>query len=191
MNLPYDGDERQFTVAQRNKVVFLNGAIYRHKTLNVNYTTYDLQREQDSLNTDTHADVMILGCEDPNDGVSNPYWYARIIGIFHANVKHIGPESLSTKTRVMNFLWVRWFERHIDWWYHDGWKARKLPCLQFTNPADNDLDAFGFLDPNLVVRAVHIIPAFSYGQTKNLLPSSIIRRPEENDQDWFRYYVNM
>jgi len=50
--------------------------------------------------------------------------------------------------------------------------------------------AFGFLDPSEVIRGAHLIPAFHYGRTPNLLPKSIARRPDQNDQDFFYYYVN-
>ncbi|KAF7356030.1 GLOBIN domain-containing protein [Mycena venus] len=40
------------------------------------------------------------------------------------------------------------------------------------------------------VIGTHIIPAFAHGQTSDLLPKSIARRPEDKDQDYNYYYVN-
>ena len=60
--------------------------IYQHRVLRVNYTTYDMRRDQDSLNPQSHPDIMLLSHEDKNDDNWHPYWYARVIGIFHANV---------------------------------------------------------------------------------------------------------
>ncbi|KAF9472523.1 hypothetical protein BDN70DRAFT_818521, partial [Pholiota conissans] len=50
----------------------------------INYTSYGLRCCQDSLNPQTHADIMILSHKDEEN--IYPYWYARIIGIFHALV---------------------------------------------------------------------------------------------------------
>lgn len=66
--------------------------------LRVNYTTYDMRRAQDSLNPRVpgHADIMVLSPENEDENNDpHPYWYARIIGIFHAHVRHIGPDSKS------------------------------------------------------------------------------------------------
>lgn len=133
---------------------------------------------------------MVLGCEDPNDRTGHPYWYGRVIGIYHAKVRHIGPDSQLSQSNKMDFVWVRWFQRNNSHGYRDGWKARALPRIEFT-AYNGELDAFGFLDPNLIIRAVHIIPAFTYDRTGHLLPPSIARLPEEKDQDWLMYYVNM
>jgi hypothetical protein len=55
----------------------------------------------------------------------------------------------------------------------------------------NDPAAFGFLDPNEVIRAVHLIPAFNEGRTANLLGPSIARQESEKDMDWTYYYVGL
>ena len=47
---------------------------------------------------------MVLSVDD-----THPYWYARIIGIFHAMVLQIGPKSKSQEPKKMEFLFVRWF----------------------------------------------------------------------------------
>ena len=83
----------------------INDRIYRHKVLRVNYTTYNVRREQDSLNPRTHGDIMVLSVDD-----THPYWYARIIGIFHAMVLQIGPKSKSQepKKNGISFRSVVW-----------------------------------------------------------------------------------
>jgi hypothetical protein len=86
----------------------------------------------------------------------------------------------------MEFLWVRWFGRDLS--HKSGWKAKRLDRLGFIDSADPA--AFGFLNPAEVIRASHIVPAFRYGCTSDLLPKSIARRPEDNDQDYIYYYVN-
>ena len=50
------------------------------------------------------------------------------------------------------------------------------------------------LDPVLIIRGAHMIPAFSEGRTSALLPAtnSLARvlNPEDED-DWVNFYVNM
>ena len=180
MGSGYDGDETEFTADQRNTISFVQNRIYRHKVLRVNYTTYDLHRAQDALNPRTHADVMVLAHEDDSE-YPHPYWYARIIGIFHVNVRY------QARLRRINVLWVRWLARSMD--TTSIWATKRLPRVGFYDSSDPS--AFGFLDPESIIRGVHLIPAFTYGQTSELLPHSIARQPSENHEDWEWFYVNM
>jgi hypothetical protein len=153
----------------------------------INYTTYDIRRSQDSLNPRAHADFMCLSHED-GDG-DFPYWFGRIVGIFHADVVHLGPASKSLGPQHMEFLWVRWFGRDLSW--RSGFKAKRLHRIGFVPWDNSDTEAFGFLDPKEVIRAVHLIPAFAHGRTDHLLPPSIIRPLTSNNEDWCLYYVNV
>jgi hypothetical protein len=87
----------------------------------------------------------------------------------------------------MDILWVRWFGRDLK--EPSGWAEKHLHRIGFFN--GNEPGAFGFLDPDLVIRAVHLIPTFMYRCTNVLLSNSIARRPSDKDQDWNWYYVNM
>ncbi|KIK80934.1 hypothetical protein PAXRUDRAFT_36045 [Paxillus rubicundulus Ve08.2h10] len=100
LNWQCNGDEIEFSSQEHNKVVLVGNHIYCHKVLRINYTTYNLCRDQDSLNPHMHADVMVLSCK--NDA-THPYWYAWILGVFHAMVMHTGEHSDSQR---MYFLWV-------------------------------------------------------------------------------------
>ncbi|KAJ6548395.1 hypothetical protein B0H19DRAFT_952627 [Mycena capillaripes] len=86
----------------------------------------------------------------------------------------------------MEILWVRWFGRDLS--HKAGWKARRPHRVGFIDSASDG--AFGFLDPAQEIRAAHLITAFHYGRTSELLPKSIARQPSEQDQDWNFYYVN-
>ncbi|KAG1811133.1 uncharacterized protein BJ212DRAFT_1579186 [Suillus subaureus] len=88
----------------------------------------------------------------------------------------------------MDFLWVRWFGHNPNN-YQSGWNAKRLHRLGFI-PADEP-GTFGFLDPRQIIRGIHLIPAFVYGRTDELLPPSISRPLHENNEDWRFYYVNM
>lgn len=187
LGLEFDGGDREFTQGERNGIVFVGNRLYRHKVLRVNYTTYDNRREQDSINPRTHADVMVLSQEEQGTEGWHPYWYARVVGIFHTDVKYIGPASPGNQTRRFEFLWVRWFGTDPE--YKSGWSAQRLHRIGFV-PGD-DPQAFGFLDPQCVIRGTHLIPSFHYGRTASLLPPSIARTPTDKDEDWVNYYVNM
>jgi hypothetical protein len=133
---------------------------------------------------------MLLSHEEAsNETDAHPYWYARIVGIFHVDVVHLGPKSASPDKCRLDFLWVRWFGRDVS--FRAGWTAKRLHRLGFLD-ADRP-GAFGFLDPAQVIRGVHIIPAFAHGRTAELLspPQSVARLPLQEDSDWCYYYVNM
>ncbi|TCD66065.1 hypothetical protein EIP91_001873 [Steccherinum ochraceum] len=185
-------DDGSFTNTDRHRVFIAGDKMYRHKVLRVNYTTYDVRRAQDSLNPRTHADIMVLAPEDEAESDWHPYWFARIVGIYHVNVKLLNPdftEPSGPSIRV-DFLWVRWFKR--DPTALGGWVARRLPRISFTDStAPEDGPSFGFLDPAMVIRGVHLMPAYAHGHTSDLLGPSIVRQPKENDEDWAYYYVGL
>lgn len=187
--LAYDGDEHNFSDSDRYCINIKDNNIFHHSLLRVNYTTYDLRREQDTINPLTRADIMVLSHEDER---VHPYWYARVVYIFHVMVQHRKnlSSTFSSATR-MNVLFVRWFRRDVN--YPSGWTEKRLHRLQFFDQ-ENPLDAFGFLDPDCVVRGVHLIPAFAYFRTRDLLGASTARRSPDGDDpdtDWKYFYVNM
>lgn len=177
--------EDSFTDQDRRQLLVHNNRIFCHKTIRINFTTYDCRRDQDTANIRTHSDIMVLAnqAEDPENG--HPYWYARVIGIFHAMVSRVGS---GTPYHQIDFLWVRWYG--LDMHARSGFKARRLYQVGFLDSND-DLNAFGFIDPLDVVRAVHLIPAFQFGKTSLLLSPSLARRKDEGDEDYQRYYINM
>ena len=179
--LEYDGDEHDFSDADRDSVLITDNKIYEHRILRVNYTTYDLRREQDTINPSTRADIMVLSHEDER---THPYWYARVLGIFHVNVEYCENQaSLFSRQKRMDFLFVRWFRRDVA---PAGWAAKRLQRLEFFDADSPASDAFGFLNPDSVVRGVHLIPAFAFGTTAG--------EPDEadvQDSDWRFHYLNM
>jgi hypothetical protein len=174
-----------FTPEELSTVCFHGNQLYRHKVIRINYTTYDIRRSQDSLNPRAQADFMCLSHEDGDF----PYWFGRIVGIFHADVVHLGPASKSPMSQHMEFLWVRWFGRDLSW--RSGFKAKRLHRIGFVPGDDSDTEAFGFLDPKEVIRAIHLVPTFAHGRTDQLLMPSTIRPLTSNNEDWCLFYVNM
>ena len=111
-NIPYDGDEHTLSDEERDTITFIGNCIYKHNILRINYTTYDLRRAQDSINVRTHLYIMTLGHEDKEEEMKHhPYWYAKVLGIFHVNVRHLG----RIETKRMEFLWVHWFGYDLDY----------------------------------------------------------------------------
>ena len=161
--------------------------MYRHRVVRVNYTTYDNRREQDTINSRTRPDIMVLSSEDGEDG--HPYWYARVLDIFHARVLHTGKDSKSSESHRMEFIFVRWFGRDTS--RPGGWAAHRLHRIGFI-ANDAESNGFGFVNPAHILRAVHLIPAFAHLETTDLLEPSKVARPwSDDDDDWRYYYVNM
>ena len=157
--------------------------------LRINYTTYDVRRDGDVINPRTYPDIMV---KSPETGPqAQPYWYARVIGIFHALVSSSHPEVQERSLRPMDFFWVRWFGMEPGRYRH-GFGHARLPKIGFVEWTDKYV--FTFLDPAQAIRGVHIIPAFSEERTLALLPAtkSVARdlNPEDED-DWVNFYVNM
>ncbi|KIJ33763.1 hypothetical protein M422DRAFT_182849, partial [Sphaerobolus stellatus SS14] len=182
-------DEINFTHDERMRVLIIGDYMFEHARLRVNFTSYDLRRCQDTLNPKgDNRDFMVYAQDDPNSPSFHPYWYARIIGIYHVNVLYTREDGMMEPPRQMHFLWVRWFGRDSS--YNSGPQHRRLDRIGFVHDED-DTEPFGFVDPARVIRSVHLIPAFAHGKTNELLGKSIARRyQEDQEEDWQFFYVN-
>ena len=177
----------------RNSVRFLGQKIYSVRTCRLFYTTYDLQRDSDLINPRSHPDIMLRSPESEFEEGADTYWYARVIGIYHANV-WVDSEQTdipdARRVKRMDFLWVHWFGKEPK--YISSSRRARLPKIGFVESTDEF--AFSFVDPANVVRGCHLIPAFHEGRTVDLLPvpQSVSRclNPGDND-DWVNFYVNM
>lgn len=189
LGVAYDGDETEYSLQDLADVNIVGERLYTHKVLRVNYTTYDVRRDEDTLNPRTHPDFMVLAHEEEDEESAHPFWYGCIISIFHAEVRHVGPRSKnSSKIHRMELLWVRWFGRDIE--HPGGWRFKRPHRLGFLDASEPDSGAFGFLDPAEVIRAVHLSPAFHYGRTSRLLVPSVARLFDgEDHKDYAYYYV--
>src|SRR6266487_3624509 len=118
-----DTSDREFTDQERRSVLIRNNHIFQHQVLRINYTTYDIRRNQDSINVSRQSDVMVLA-NNLNEMDGHPYWYARVIGIFHAMVRLSGFGNEWVKN---DFLWVRWYG--LDTSQPFGFKAKHLPGI--------------------------------------------------------------
>ncbi|KAG1736448.1 uncharacterized protein EDB91DRAFT_1055609, partial [Suillus paluster] len=188
LGLEYDGDEQDFMDVERNDVWFINNlnSIFQPKHFQINYTMYDVHRDQDMLKPGNGSTMMMLSRE--SSAGAHPFWYARVLGAFCINVLHVGPNTHNCSPQSMEVLWVRWLG--VEPQYHWGFREGHLPKIGFIpdSPA-----AFRFLDPLLVsCKACHLIPAFAGHHTNDLLRHgpSAARLPGEVD-NWASFYVNM
>lgn len=178
-----DSSTDKFTSTERNRIEILRDTVYFHQILRINYTTYDMRRDQDIINVRTHSDVMTLS-NNEDDLDAYPYLHCRVIGVMHLNVRHGEGHNF----KRFDVLWVRWYG--LDEEYAWGFSAKRLPRVGFGH--SEDPDTFGFLDPSDIVRACHMVPVFSQGQTETLLPAdSLARQPHEEGKDYWRYYVSL
>jgi len=184
----YDGDERSFTNDECNDLRIIGGLnqVIQSTVLRINYTTYDIRRRQDVLRPGPKCFVFTLSREDGPD--THPFWYAQVLRAFHIEVLHTGPDARCRSPQTMELLWVCWLG--VEPKYHWGFHKARLPKVGFV--PESDFNAFGFLDPSLVIRGCHLIPCFPDGRTTALLKQghSVARDPTEED-DQCSFYVNM
>ena len=169
-------------------IILRHDRVYSHATAHINFTTYDLQRDQDIIHPShgksdilVHRSAFLDGQESVEQDY--PWTYARVLGIYHANIV----VSASVTTRV-EFLHVRWLQRDVN--YAHGASVRRQERVHFV-PHRTDSDeiegAFGVVDPAHVIRACHLIPAFHHGLTTEYLSVSSAR---DDTGDWKYFYVN-
>jgi len=145
--------------------------------MTVNYTTYDLRRGQDKINMKGRPYVMALSRDS-----FHPYVYARVLAIYRVKVLH---RSMAHPTD-MDILWVRWFA--IDKKHKAGWKAKRLYKIRFIPNLDEG--AFGFINPDDVIRGIHLIPGFDEGLIKSGPEDAKSEWDYVASRNWCSYYVN-
>lgn len=180
---PFGGNSPAFSEDELTRVILRNNVIYEHATASFNFTTYDVRREQEGVNKNRRlqgdrirCDVMIPA---PGGIKSGPFWYARVLGIFHFEAYFDGSPS----TQQFDFLWVRWLKS--DATHPAGASALRLEMVKF--PPLESPDAFAFIHPSLVLRPCHVIPAFSRGRKADLSMPSFA---QEDRGDWNKYYIS-
>ncbi|KAK7696333.1 hypothetical protein QCA50_000987 [Cerrena zonata] len=156
----------------------------------VNYTTYNVRRDQDSLNPSRQCNVIVNSPETAAG--AHLFWHVQVLGVFHTSAS-VFPSRESTlwpiSSTLIQFLWVRWYG--IEPGSRSGLRHSHLPKIGFV--PEDDRFAFGFLDPSVVIRGCHLIPAFAMGKTGRLLRagiSTVARKPGQR-KDWVNYYVGM
>ena len=190
MDLTFSGDtENNFSDEDRRSVRFKK--MYETKTFRVNYTTYDIRRDQDYINSDKRADIMVHSPEVKDNPRAHPYWYGRVLLVFHIDA------SSSLNTLNGKFLQSQKFEVLLVRWYgilnseRCGARIGRLPKVGFVDEEDDY--AFSFLNPLHVIRACHLMPSFNDGEMQLLktVNPTIARRKGAGIEEWEFYYVGM
>jgi hypothetical protein len=162
--------------------------------MRLNFTTYDVKRAQDTINPSTsHCDIMLPASARPSiqdvedtfatDQHSNStYAYARVLGIYHANVISVGRGSIDSSPRRMDFLWVRWY--HLL----PATEPFRMDKVEF--PPISEPNATSFVDPTIVIRACHLIPDFAQGKRFANSTDHGSSKLAQDRNDWKEYYVN-
>jgi hypothetical protein len=161
--------------------------MYRHNLMRLNYTTYDVRRAQDVIHPSTsHCNIMLLGqassMTDSDASEQHPYLYARVLGIYHVNATYIGPGMIDYRSHRIDFLWVRWYQ------CVDETSSRCISLDRVCFPPMAEPDAFGFVDPDDVLRCCHIIPHFAQGLRH--LDGKGVSHCAQDNLDWRFYYIN-
>ncbi|KAH6893803.1 hypothetical protein BKA70DRAFT_1534526 [Coprinopsis sp. MPI-PUGE-AT-0042] len=172
--------DEQYTEEECAGVTLHNNKVFTHQIMNVKYTTYDVRREEDIVHLKARPSVMVLDNNYTSASNAYPYRYARVLGIFHADVRLIGdlPDGRRDYTpHRVDFLWVRWYELCTP----PG--NLKLERLQFVPLKKSE--SVGFLDPRQVIRSVHLIPQFACGKQLGPRLSVWLETPL-----WKFYYLN-
>src|SRR5277367_911382 len=100
---------RDSVSAELDRLFFKKECMYKHNVMKLNYTAYDVRRDQDVINPNTdHRDILLLSA-NYSDQSTHQYSYARVLGIYHVNIIYLGSGSSGYHTRRMEFLWVRRF----------------------------------------------------------------------------------
>jgi hypothetical protein len=167
-----------------NRIFFKSDRMYQHHLLRVNYTTYDVRRSQDLINPATlRRDIMMLASDRDAEN-DHPFWFARVLGIYHVNVVYAEPGMLDYTSQRFDFLWVRWFQSHGK--TSASWQEYRLDTVSFPPVAHQD--SFGFVDPKDVLRGCHIIPRFRHGKVHS--DGVSLSRCANDARDWTRYAIN-
>jgi len=174
----HDQEHPVFTDRERNEVHIVGKRLEQRFTMTVYHTTYDLRRGADKINMKGRPYVFALSRDNP----SHPYVYARVLGIYRVKVLH---PTMAAPTN-MDVLWVRWFQ--LDHAHRAGWKAKRLYRVQFVPSLEEG--AFGFLDPDNVIRGSHLIPCFDKGLVADPPVASISRWDYPANGNWYYYYIN-
>jgi hypothetical protein len=174
-----------FTDDHRQHIKIISDTLYRHKTLELKYTTYDMQEDKDRIYQRLYPDVMVL-----SDDEEHPYLYGRVLDLFHVNITNSGPNSLlpNGEDAVLQMAWVRWFRLDTSEGL-SGFHSLRYPMVSFYESSEPD--AFGFIHPDEIIRAAHLIPRFRSGRTVEYLVGPSGGRPEAEDSDWKHFNVNM
>ena len=183
--LPGVESYEHFTSEDRRYISVVSNTLYRHKTLQLIHTTYDMQESSDRILQRKYPGVMVL-----SDDKDHPYLYGQVLDLFNVRVKNNGPYTLLPNgcDASLPIVWIRWFKLDgTDG--QPGFHSLRYPSVSFCR--SDEPDAFGLIHPDEIIRAVHLIPRFKFGHTDEYLSGNSKARPEAESSDWKHFSVNM
>ncbi|KAF7317494.1 hypothetical protein MKEN_00835800 [Mycena kentingensis (nom. inval.)] len=175
-----EDEDIEYTVLELLEVAIALDKIYTHATMRVNYTTYDNMLDQDCVSPRTRPYIMVRSRGRGTTRIRSG------MGVFAAY-------SMPTSVCAAPYPTIEWNSCGSG-----GCGATRLTTASRTSPVFPASStspipsptAFGFIDPDTVIRGIHMVPAFAFQRTNALLPPSIVRAPKENNTDWRFYYAN-
>ncbi|KZS86653.1 hypothetical protein SISNIDRAFT_384717, partial [Sistotremastrum niveocremeum HHB9708] len=201
----YNWDELRFPPEEMQYLDIHKDSLHVHQTLQINYTSYDLQRGRDSIkpylefkpskivsNNAPRCHIMLSAREgEAADGTqtAHSFWYAQVLAIFHVMARdRLGSSS---EHRRIDLVWVRWLGLEQE--SQGSFKAKRLQKVGFPYAllADPDaLAAFGFVDPADILRGAHLIPSFAQGRRHDLFGMEVRSAVQPPDGDYQYFSVN-
>jgi hypothetical protein len=144
--------DRLFADQEMNRPIFIKDAtIYEHPLFSVEYTPYNLRREQDVVHLKYGSEGIIV--HSPTNPGSESWLYACVVAVYHAFVY----ADADPMAKRLELLWVRWMQRDTS--HLSGPNAKRYPRVSFVPHSDVPGEAFGFVDPSRVIRGRHLLPA--------------------------------
>ena len=172
--------ERLFPNEDETEQIFIeNDLLYEHPILNIEYTSYDAQREQDIVHIG-YGRTGVMVYTPAVDG-NEPWSYANILAVYHLIVR----TASNPKPKRLVVPWVRWMERSTSGL--TGPNSRNYTRVSFVPWSDVAGSTFDFIDPSHIIRSCHLIPAFDLGRSTDLLGPSEVR---DSAGDWHAFYAN-
>jgi hypothetical protein len=174
--------ERLFTDEDNTEQIFIeNDMLYEHPIASINYTSYEVQREKDTVHVGYGRTSIEVFAPTLREDENEPWLYASVLTVYHVNVR----TTSNPKPQTLTLLWVRWMQRASAGL--TGPNSQNYSRVSFSPWSAVPGSTFDFIDPSHVIRACHLIPAFNLGRTFDLLNPSIARDPEG---DWSAFYAN-
>jgi len=172
--------ERLFTGAGMDERVIIRGdTLYNHPLLTINYTTYNVRREKDSIHLNFGNQAVMV--YSPTSQDAEPWLYAYVVAVYHVFVC----TATDPEPKRLELLWVRWMQRDPS--QLRGPNSRQYTRISFIPHLGVPGEAFGFADPSHIIRTCHLIPAFNLQRTRDRLGPSIAR---DVKGDWRAFYTN-
>ncbi|KAF8596784.1 hypothetical protein BDV93DRAFT_454289, partial [Ceratobasidium sp. AG-I] len=155
-------DHPDFNDQEVGCVCFYQEQMYRHNTLRINYTSYDVLRQQDVINPSNSHCFALLPADLSNNSDAHPFIYAKIISIYHAKVSYAGQQPCR-----MDFVHVRWL--YYDQTHPGEWDIGRLDQVGHEAcKTDQDLlDSFNFVNPSDIIRATHLANPPGFPRVEN------------------------